>query len=419
VVAAPGADDFPGTVPREAPRVQSTQSFSAAEPGWHSTGLYLAPGEVLRVSPISGDPTQWRLRIGCHKDTLWQKDSWKRWPEITHVVDLEAGETTVATPWGGLVYLVPKANAGDVALALSGAVNAPRFDAAEPDAKESWASSRRAAGPWAELVGEHIVLTVPAKSVRDLNDPAAVTEYWDRLWTTHCALMGMVPPKRRERFVCDRQISAGYMHSGYPIMMHLDQGTARPAKNQPARLLDLTELRTTGNWGCFHELGHNLQRSAWTWRGSVEVTCNFFSLHGAEVMCGIEPWDHPWISRVKPAAADWLEQGATFEQWKQDPGKALIIFAQIQHEFGWTPFTAVFKQYESEPRSVWPKQDEHKIDLFCNRLSHATGHDLRPLFLKWSLPLSESVQQDASLSALPTWMPDFAQLRPAANEPEG
>ena len=31
-------------------------------------------------------------------------------------------------------------------------------------------------------------------------------------------------------------------------------------------------------WGCFHEIGHNLQNKRWTPTGTGEVTCNIFGV---------------------------------------------------------------------------------------------------------------------------------------------
>ena len=61
-----------------------------------------------------------------------------------------------------------------------------------------------------------------------------------------------------ERFVVDRQISAGWMHSGYPVMAHLASSE---------EVLSLTSLQANGAWGPFHELGHNHQVDDWgdTW----------------------------------------------------------------------------------------------------------------------------------------------------------
>ena len=68
VGAAPGAREFPGAVPAQAPRVTRSLRFSAEVPGWQSTGLYLAPGEVLVVR--TGIADLWRLRVGAHTDSL-------------------------------------------------------------------------------------------------------------------------------------------------------------------------------------------------------------------------------------------------------------------------------------------------------------------------------------------------------------
>lgn len=57
---------------------------------------------------------------------------------------------------------------------------------------------------------------------------------------------------------------AGYMHSGYPIVTHLDvcEKTCREC------LYDIDNLRKNGSWGLFHEFGHNMQRGEWTFEGN-------------------------------------------------------------------------------------------------------------------------------------------------------
>ena len=83
--------------------------------------MYLSPGEKLTLLVLEGDPNDWSIRIGCHKDKLWHKDSWTRWPEITHVLPLH-NQMDVATPWGGLIYFVANKNAIDIDVSISGVV---------------------------------------------------------------------------------------------------------------------------------------------------------------------------------------------------------------------------------------------------------------------------------------------------------
>ena len=53
------------------------------------------------------------------------------------------------------------------------------------------------------------------------------------------------------------------MHSGYPIVTHLDVCE----KSCINCILDLNKMKTVGNWGLFHEIGHNMQRPEWTFEG--------------------------------------------------------------------------------------------------------------------------------------------------------
>ena len=215
---------------------------------------------------------------------------------------------------------------------VKNAVLAPHFVLGDEASAASWNERRNAPGPWTELEGKNIVLSVPSNVVRNWDDPAPLIEFWDAAVASHCQLAGIEIPKRRERFVPDAQISAGYMHSGYPIMMQLDQ--VRAKKRLPP-LLDLETLKSDGSWGLFHELGHNRQRPWWTFSGTGEVTCNFFSLYTGQKLSGIEPWENSWLQGHKKKGARYLENGADFEEWKKKPGVALLCYAQIQREFGW------------------------------------------------------------------------------------
>ncbi len=417
VEALPGADAFPGAVPRKAKRGARSFRLDPTIAGWQGTGLYLAAGEVLTVrvtTTTTGKSgaqagTGWRVRIGCHADKLWKKDRWRRWPEITHHVPLEAGTTTTATPWGGTVYFEALRDARALAVEVKGAVAAPRFVLGDAASEKAWPENRRAPGPWAEIEGRNMVLSVPSETVRDLGDVKAVAEFWDAVLASHCDLAGTPLPKRRERFVPDAQISAGYMHSGYPIMMQLDTVTP-PKKGALVPLLDVAARKTTSSWGYFHELGHNRQRGWWTFKGTTEVTCNLFSLYTHETLCGVEPWNNSWLENQKKKAKPYLEKGAPFAQWRRQPGLALIVYAQIQRKFGWAPFTKVFSDYEALPAADRPKKDQDKIDQFVVRISHATAHDLRPLWTRWGAPLSKWVRDDPALAKLPEWMPDFDEL---------
>ena len=84
---------------------------------------------------------------------------------------------------------------------------------------------------------------------------------------------------RPERVVFDEQISAGALHSGYPIMGGL---------NYVEGATDLELLSSKGSWGIFHELGHNHQWKDLVLPGTIEATCNLWSVFINEELLGIE-----------------------------------------------------------------------------------------------------------------------------------
>lgn len=411
VPAAPGAERFPGAVPADAQRVEVRLVLDPAERGWRGTGLYLAPGEVLRVTARGA--RGWRLRIGCHADRLWGLSEWRRWPEVALERELPEGESRWASPFGGPVYLVAGEGAGPLEATLAGAVRAPRFVLESGSGEEPrgrWLQPRDAPAPWAELEAHRIVLTVPRDALAAVPDPAPVLAFWDRVVDSHLALAGREPPARRERFVADVQIVAGYMHAGYPIMTWLDKVTP-PAEGGPPPLLDLARLEREGDWGYFHELGHNLQRPAWTFGGTGEVTCNLFSLWSMEKVCGIPAWEHPFLNGAKGRLAEFLEQGAPFERWKRDPGLALLTYALVVRDLGWEPVQRVLAKYEALARAEWPRTDPGRIAGWVRRLSFAADRDLRPYHRAFGWPLAEDLLADPALDALPAWRPRELEVR--------
>ncbi len=177
-------------------------------------GLYVPPGVAVSIQCL-GPHAGWSVRIGCHTDTLWHLDEWARWPDVVSTHSLRE-DLVIASPFGGLLYFEAGAQCESVDVIVTGVARAPFFDSTTMSL-EDWLRVRVHPGPWAELAGRHVIITVPSSCVRDLDDASAVMSYWDKVVTSHCDLKACAPPSRRERLVADVQISAGYMHSGYPV----------------------------------------------------------------------------------------------------------------------------------------------------------------------------------------------------------
>lgn len=398
----PAAADFPGSVPDDAPRLTRNLTIDTTVPRWHSTGLYAAPGELVTVTvpDAAAGSGGFQVRVGAHTDGIWQRSEWKRMPEISRRFPVSETTTLVANAFGGLIYLeVPDdADLGSIAVRIEGAVAAPRYVLGETD-PAAWRNEvRHAPAPWAEIVGRNMIVTTGASEVRGLDDPVAVAETWDRVLDLSAELAAWPASSRSspERFVVDRQISHGYMHAGYPLMAHLDQ---------QANLVNAERLRSEGNWGLFHEVGHNHQRGDWTFDGTLDVTVNLFTLYVYEFLCGVPPterWRGSHLSR-----AEWMAlydfDDPDFELWKREPFLALIMYAQMQEAFGWEAYRQVFATYRSLSDEERPKNDDEKRDQWLVRFSRQVGRDLGPFFETWGVPTSQAARD--SIDDLPVWMP--------------
>lgn len=395
VRAHPWAKRFPGKAPGEL--VTQSVAIDTSIPRWHSTGLYARAGTVVTITvPEAAANAGLAVRIGAHSDRLWQKAAWQRAPEISRRWKLAAGKTDVASAFGGLIYIeVPKrAKPATYDVTIGPALPAPLYIHGTTTL-DDWKSIRKRSAPWAELGSDRLIITVPSRVIREMDDPRPVMEFWNRVLDASADLAAR-PRKRAspERFVVDKQISVGYMHSGYPLMAHLDA----------AAWLPNPETARKGNWGLFHEIGHNHQHRDWTFQGTTEVTVNLFTLYAYETVCKA---DHAranlYGEHRKKTIRAYLERGAKFEEWSSKPFLALLMYMQLQEAFGWDTFQNVFRDYRGLAANERPKTEEQKRDQWMVRFSRKVGKNLGPFFEAWGVPTSAASR--ASLADLPAWMP--------------
>ena len=399
------ASAFPGAVPDNSEKVTRTIEVDTGVPEWHSTGLYAAPGQLISVKiPETAVSSGLSVRIGAHNDTIWEHESWKRIPDICKTFPLNKDLTNAANAFGGPVYIeVPEGcKSGSILITISNCVEAPYYILGKTSASEWLGSIRNRPAPWAELETKKVILTLPSTVVRDLEDPKSLMEFWDKVADACADLAGWPLNRvRPERYVPDVQIGGlGYMHSGYPIMTHLDIAEVEVDKDR------MMKNGHGGVWGLFHEMGHNHQSGDWTFEGTGEVTVNLFTLYVFDKVCGTKPGelrDFTSEGRTKMMKT-YFAPGADFTKWKNDPFLALLMYIQIQEAFGWDAYKKVFAEYRSLPNSQRPKSDDEKRDQWLVRLSCTVGRNLGPFFQAWGVPTSENAR--ASISNLPEWMPE-------------
>jgi hypothetical protein len=416
--AHPAAATFPGAVPASAGRVGATVVIDPNQPRWQSTGLYAAPGGTVVVkAPAALAGRGWKIRIGCHSDAVWRHEKWQRFPEISRVFALDAPEVAVANAFGGLIYIdIPRDPArggfqvptfggygwinekpgreAPVELAISGAVRAPEFRLGRDDPARWSATLAATAAPWGEIAGRHLVLALPRDQLAQVADPAALAAFWDQV-LDGCWTFAGWPGERLvpERFVFDVQISAGFMHSGYPIMAHLP--SAKDA-------IDLEKLRTAGQWGFFHELGHNHQGRAYTFDSFVEVTVNLHTLFLMKTICGLEPG----AARGNLRDLDNMLRQRLVDK-KRGPFEELALFVPLVEAFGFEALTRTFQTYltaEGIAGLTGRGTDAARKDALVRRYSQVVGRDLGAYFELFDIPAGGETRRE--LAKLESWLPD-------------
>ena len=418
--AHPAAAEFPGAVDSKE-RVSRPVAYDAnlihrwdtaagnapnlatSPDAWQETGLYAAPGEVVTVTAGAlPEGRTVRIVVGCHRDSLLKLAKWQRFPIITRSFELQPGENKIANAFGGQLFIQvrnagpakgkaarnapAKASAGAASLTFANAVAMPTYVLGK-DTPESWKQSLASSpAPWVTFVAKHAILHVRRGTAAKIADPKAVTEWWDKamdLQDDLVALNRLAP----ERVVPDIQISAGFMHSGYPFMCFINPSEAS--------IVDIQKLATKGDWGFFHELGHNHQRTDWTFAGQTEVTCNFFSLYCMEKLVGLpRGTGHGSIKDLDGNMAKRLANPPNMGAFEQ-----LAPFIVLLHAHGWEPLRTTLRSYAETPARG---DAAAKQNAFVVRYGLAAKSDVSDFFGKLGYPVSAETKQ--ALKAFPAFV---------------
>lgn len=384
----------------------------------YSTGLYAVPGEYIEIIiPQKLKDKGISVQIGCHTDKLntWVagKEDWRRMPIIVKTQELKKEKTRLASPFGGLIYITasPKMEDWNGDIKINHAVAAPLFQLGITTQQQWEEQLKNNKAPWGELASENIILTVPDSVLQQVHHPDSVMHLWDLIIGGEMELAQIPQPfYRAQRLVIDEHIGGGFMHSGYPIMVHHSPVRKMLSANIIANPQLLMQPSKGGaNWGFFHEIGHNLQNLDWVFGGTTEVSCNFFSLYMFDRLMGGRDEAHSGVSNTntQKAMKKYFAAGADYQKWRSDPFLALITFRQLQEGFGWEAFKTFFREYQSlaasDPSGNYAKTDQQKRDLWVSTFSKVTGRNMAPFFEKWGIPISAEVKKE--LGKYEGWMP--------------
>jgi hypothetical protein len=410
--AIPAAADYPGEVPEEAERVSHSFLMNGVYKGWlegrnaggwaakemRPTGIYAPPGEVISVTlPAKLSGEGFEIVIGSYNGHLRNRDQWHRYPDWQVKKPVTNRVTEISSGLGGLVTIrVPReADYEEIEVTIEGGIRAPLYEHGKTDLSKWNSEIRKYPAPWAELASDRMIVAIPSEYIRKVTDPDKVMEIWNGFIDTAAELVQVDRNHyRAERIVFDRQTSAGSMHSSYPVAAHLGGSAGQAVDSQSLK---------EGNWGFFHEYGHNHQHNLWSLPGTGETTCNLWSVYIYEEYVGKDRDDtHGAIRPLdrKQRVNSYFQGGARFEsEWSV--WTALETYLMIQEEFGWEPFQKVFDEYNRLEPDDRPKGQQEINDQWVIRLSKACGKNLHPFWATWNLPMTSDVER--ALRDLPVW----------------
>jgi hypothetical protein len=405
VRAHPAAADYPGVAPAGSPRVSREVTVTVPPAGkfggWQSTGLYANAGELVTVTPLGVLPADayCELRIGCHTDVHYDHEEWLRFPLLTRGFALTQQATVAANAFGGPIFIQVNNEREDskggerVRFRIANAVEAPHFVLGQTKPRE-WRNTRSAPAPLGELSCRGLILHFPSSMLRGLENPTGLMEWWDTIVDHEDELVGWPTRTVPERIVFERQMGGNWGHSGYPIIM--SPGAA-------ANAADLASLRQNGDWGIFHEIGHNHQSSDWTFTEhppleQTEVTVNFFSLWCMERVVGKPPGTgHPAIDGKELFEKLALHFGPTPSD---DAFEQLSAFVVLIKKYGSESLHKTLVSYQASPLGDEVPEPERQAE-FVRRYSQNAQANLCDFFKKGGYAVSKKVEDE--LKPLPAF----------------
>ncbi|XP_033111416.1 TRPM8 channel-associated factor homolog [Anneissia japonica] len=405
----PEASVFPGEVPSVLQPISKSVEIDAtytglphyfpsnSTPVWRSTGLYAAPSTPITITvPPEAVKKGVRVLIGCHTDDLTRKETFHRYPRISRSFEIISVVTKAANVFGGLIYITVPAgvNLGKLQVSIDNGYAAPEFVLGKTDDDDWKKSLSDNSVPYCELISEHMILTVQTSEARSrVKSPTEIIKIYRACVDVTNEVSGIKHQRARgERFVLDAQISAGYMHAGYPIMGQ--NGSA-------VYMLDIDAIYRDNIWGPVHEIGHQYQTKGWTPSGGSESTNNIFSVYASEKVMNIpRNKAHSSLSPTdrKQRIYKYIADGRKYENW--NGWTCLETYLQLQAAFGWDFFVKILGEYNQD-MTERPSSNQQILDEWMRRSSRITGYNLGPFYEGWGWPVSQEALKD--VTGLPHW----------------
>ena len=368
------------------------------------TSFYANPGQIINIK-INDDSLLFlsiKIVIGMGDDLTDHEVTRKRHPNIIKTFILNKKNLSICSPYGGIIYFILPDNIikdnKNYLISFENIILTPFYNENIHSIEEFY-KIQQYPGPWSILEYKKICFVFKCTDYfRKLKNINEISNFWNKIMDCYSDLSNK-PSKEnvydKQIIMSDIMISLGYMHSGNPIMTFDD-------------VIDNylgfeNKIFKEGNWGLYHEIGHNHQESEWTYSTGVEVTVNLFTLYVMYKIHNIIPLKHDWFNGkdVFNKMNNYFKNGSNYNNIEEDYQLLLLSYALLIDEFGFDSIKKTFQFYLNDNSNTNYNSDKIKMEKWVINYSNIIKKNLYPYFKKWGWDINSNINN--LLKNYPIW----------------
>lgn len=416
---------FPGNCPLPE---DSTQEYSVTlnasmQPSWgfptawsrkpsrRPTGFYLSPGTIAKIKVPSNLVNKgYKIQVGAHPEFSASKEDIKRFFKVFSTYDVKDTIITIASPFGGGIYLIVPypASEGLQKISLKNVVPAPFFSATShyKTSLSEWQNvQRKNQAPWADFESEKYMMQVPTSYIYNYEDPETLMKDWNGRIDAISDVLGYPHDKRNNQslyIALDVDILHGALGVGFPQGNNMyDPYEPYDKYNGNRDYWILVPGAMSLSDDEMHELGHIEFTTDFTGEGEAIVNLLHAIIENKYYGMDIDSAFGMSFARMykitrNQAAINWMvtknfrlgnpmDISNTTKDEVRYQHRGYAKYVEIAALFGWEALQKFHYQLNIDYNNNKLTSDLSKNDDRILRLSVAAGFDLRPLIHFWGV----------------------------------
>ncbi|TGZ65465.1 hypothetical protein CRM22_005866 [Opisthorchis felineus] len=350
------------------------------------TTAYAKPGRGFSWTILENSHPNFQnqhIRVNWQTDRIEHHDSWLRMPVVTTTRPLSA-QGHIASPHGGPIFLQLPAGV-NITIRLENVYKHPYVDLRDPKSIERFPAvvEKYRDMPWTLVNGDRLITSLLTSDVIVSNTTNMLRggHYMDKAIKMIHNYRGTDHTNTRQMaFACDVQISAGWGHSGYPMMGFLGWSWI---------YVHWENIVSCGGSHPFvHEFGHNLQVGPATLLHGGETTNEVNLIYSSEQIFGVSRYGND----------------RDVGRWQSDTynGVGLGYYRYINSLFGYGLTGNVFTTAGTKGSIL--RTEEAKAQHWLQQVCNETGYNMLPFHGLWNFPVTEETH--SVCDPLPCFFPD-------------